>query len=176
MQRGSENRLLQNGPDKFMKGAMTQLPATAGDHTYWSNKALCRPSQAPSFQVKRTLCYSAGNQMPVMSALPRIHRDKHDVHEYSTFPKPPCCKADCGLSKPTFLCQTYCGLYFRLFSFLFYSLSKTGTFKRTGKATESVFKLQWRLVEGEWYSAIPAGLWKSFRMKQVSYRKHVICY
>lgn len=119
MQRGSENRLLQNGTDKFMKGAMTQLPATAGDHTYWPNKALCRPSQAPSFQVKRTLCYSAGNQMPVMSALPCIHRDKHDVHKHSTFPKPPCCKADCGLSKPTFLCQTYCGLYFRLFFFLF---------------------------------------------------------
>ena len=70
--------------------------------------------------------------------------------------------------------QTYYGLYFRLLSFLFDSLSKTGMFKRTGKATKTVFKLQWRLAEREWDLAIPAGLWRCFRMKKetCNYRKH----
>lgn len=73
---------------------------------------------------------------------------------HRTLPKPPRSKFDHGLSKPTFLCQTYCGLYFRLFFLIFHSLFKTGTFKRTGKAVDTVFKL----VEGEWDVAFPAGL------------------
>lgn len=41
--------------------------------------------------------------------------------------------------------------------------------QRTGKATETVFKLKGSLVEGEWNLVIPPGIRRIFRIKQESY-------
>lgn len=95
-----------------MKGVMTQLPTTAGDQSFCPNEAPCRASQTPNFHIKRILCYSAGSQMPIKTVLPCRYRTymtlmsrEGSLSVHSTFPKSPCSKADCGLSKHTFLCQ-----------------------------------------------------------------------
>lgn len=129
---------------------MTQLPTTAGDQHYCPNKALCKPSQTPNFLVKRIFYYSAGGQMPIKTALPHTHGDKHEpwcLFVHSTFPKSPALRLT-GLSKHTFLCQTIVASVSDSSLSFFTHCLRQECFRELERP-QRLFKLKGSLVEGE---------------------------